>query len=167
MAFGNLVYLSILTDRIPVLPPFAPTHVGEEVAPMLPFGEVFDVPRLSQSLRQPVLEWRDLKTESTMKEQEIIGCWDVWSSEAGQSDARTRRVREHLALDVSYTQAPQEFVDLFTDKPDDKHRSFWAVAALGYPEKRAQYLPTIVSRPSLLTNTTRPPDEDMMCVDYM
>jgi hypothetical protein len=46
--------------RTPILPPFAPIHVNR-IAGFMPFGDVFDVPRLSTALGIEILEWRDLK----------------------------------------------------------------------------------------------------------
>jgi hypothetical protein len=42
-------------------------------------GKVFDLPRLRQSLRIPILEWEDVK-DDTSEEYEAIGCWSVWQA---------------------------------------------------------------------------------------
>jgi hypothetical protein len=82
MMIVNMVYLSTLTDRVAVLPPFMPMHVGSD-APPVPFGEVFDVPRLSKTLGVPLLEWRDIKDPKST-ELETLGCWSVWEAVSGE-----------------------------------------------------------------------------------
>ena len=75
---GNMIYLALITDRIPVIPKFTPSHVlldghvGD-----LPFSDVFDVPRLASLIRSPVLEWRDIKIDENPT-LETMGCWAVW-----------------------------------------------------------------------------------------
>ena len=75
---GNLIYLALITDRIPVIPKFIPSHVlADGHVGDLPFGDVFDVPRLASLIKSPVLEWRDIKTDETPV-VEPMGCWAVW-----------------------------------------------------------------------------------------
>lgn len=78
---GNLIYLALITDRIPVLPKFTPSHVlVEGRVGDLPFGEIFDVPLLSLLLKTPVLEWRDVKIDEPYV-TETMGCWAVWAAQ--------------------------------------------------------------------------------------
>jgi hypothetical protein len=56
----NLLYLADITERIAVIPYFTPTHVGGS-APPLPFGDVFDLPRLQKEIGRPILEWHQVK----------------------------------------------------------------------------------------------------------
>lgn len=80
----NLIYLAILTKRIPIILPFLPSHFRKlgEVGP-LNFGDVFDVPLLSSKLGAPILEWHELKLQNPPKGGgarplvEKIGCWSV------------------------------------------------------------------------------------------
>lgn len=73
----------------------------------VPFGEVFDVPRLSKALGKPVLEWRQVKdlTTANSSELETIGCWNIW--EATQYDdhfaRKSPRTLEELKLGMSIT----------------------------------------------------------------
>lgn len=73
----NYIYLGLLTHRVPILGPFAPTHVGFD-EDLIPFGDIYDVERLSEELRWPVLEWRDVKK---LKDRKIepIGGWTIWA----------------------------------------------------------------------------------------
>ena len=73
----NLIYLGLITDRIPIIPLFNPTHVQN--APSLRFSEIFDLPYLRKALGKPVLEWADVKDPHN-GDLEIIGCWNVWES---------------------------------------------------------------------------------------
>jgi hypothetical protein len=59
---ANLIYLGLLTDRIPILSTFVPVHVGGHVPPIT-FGEIFDLPRLRKELGWPILEWHDVNHE--------------------------------------------------------------------------------------------------------
>lgn len=87
---GNLIYLALITDRIPVIPKFTPSHVlVDGRTGDLPFGDVFDVPRLASLIRSPVLEWRDVKIDDPPV-VETMGCWAVWP-EQQQSDPTPRQ----------------------------------------------------------------------------
>jgi hypothetical protein len=70
--------LAEITDRIPILAMFTPSHIGGHVPPIA-FGDVFDMPRLRQALGRPVLEWREVK-DLQNPDTEIIGCWNTWES---------------------------------------------------------------------------------------
>jgi len=57
--------------RIPVLPPFSPIHVNK-IAGFIPFGDVFDIPRLSSALGGlQILEWRDIKHVAPTDSEEL------------------------------------------------------------------------------------------------
>jgi len=82
-----LIYLARLTERVAVLPPFIPSHIGGE-AGSIPFGRVFNTTRLGQGIGIPVVEWQDVKKPDTgMKDD--MGCWDIW--EASQPDEHEPR----------------------------------------------------------------------------
>jgi len=60
------------------VPKFTPSHVlVDGHVDDLPFGEVFDVPRLASLIRSPVLEWSDVKIDETPV-VESMGCWAIW-----------------------------------------------------------------------------------------
>ncbi|KAI6047922.1 hypothetical protein EDC04DRAFT_36455 [Pisolithus marmoratus] len=133
MTIGNLLYLALITERVPILTSFVPSHIGPE-APPIPFGHVFDVPRLSKALRIPVLEWDQVKdvNSSTLDE---LGCWAVWPVVAEGASPRDSDLISLLSLDLSYTRAP-DWVKLTPPGIDDKHVSLWSLARLAYPEAR-------------------------------
>lgn len=89
----NLIYLGILTDRVPVVGMFTPSHIGGHVPP-IDFGEVFDVPRLRELMQRPLVEWYELKNRSSNVVDEL-GCWNVW--EAVQD--REHRPRQSFLAD--------------------------------------------------------------------
>jgi len=125
MASVHTIQLALLTHRIPILPPFAPSHTGPKSG-LLGFSEVFDVPRLSQALNLPILDWHDVKetTNPTPNpinvelygdrwndyyggETEEIGCWSLWMTQMGKgAPAREGRIPEAFGLDVSWTPVP-------------------------------------------------------------
>lgn len=165
MTYINLIYMAYITKpRVPVIGQFHPTHVGEE-AGFLHFGDVFDVPRLSGLIRMPVLEWRDIKQESS-KEVEEIGCWSAWAI-SGPDDDQPRHsfIPEILNLDISYTDAPKDAK--MTPWPGDWFVSFWPLAALAYPQGRKEALEEHEPRAGPIHGNTLPPDEQMVCYDFL
>ncbi|KAG6879487.1 hypothetical protein C0992_002210 [Termitomyces sp. T32_za158] len=100
MTYINLIYLAIITERIPVIPMFTPSHIGHTVPPV-DFGLVFDVPRLRKTLNIPVLEWHDVKDRDS-KEVDDIGCWNTWEAVKPSDDhPRHSFVTDHLKLGAS------------------------------------------------------------------
>lgn len=74
----NLIYLGILTNRVPVIGRFTPSHIGG-YNPSIDFGEVFDVPRLRELMQKPLLEWHEVKNRDSDVVEEL-GCWNVWEA---------------------------------------------------------------------------------------
>jgi len=162
MTYMNLIYLAIITDRIPIIPVFVPSHIGN--VPPIDFGLVFDVPRLRKSLGIPVLEWNEVKDRHSEAVEEI-GCWNTW--EAVQTrDAYPRRSPnpDQLKLDISYTKAPT-WIKLIPNFEHDMHSTFWALAALAFPETRAANLVPPLESPN--NHVLLPPDEHVLCYDYL
>ena len=62
-----------MSERVPILPRFAPTHVGND-AGFIPVSEIFDLKRLGKTIRTPVLEW-DMLKNYTRENMEDLGCW--------------------------------------------------------------------------------------------
>lgn len=71
----NLIYLAVLAGRVPVIGDFAAAHMHGNPG-FLPVSEVYDLPRLAETLQMPILEWRDLKNRSS-RIMEEIGCWSL------------------------------------------------------------------------------------------
>lgn len=70
----------MLTERVPIIGPFTPSHIGGDAGNVL-FSDVFDVDYLSEKIGMPVLEWHEVKNLSTPEpEVEDIGCWSVWQA---------------------------------------------------------------------------------------
>lgn len=82
----NLLLISSYSTRVPVLPPFIvdQRHLGPKSsnAQPLPVSEVFEVQKLAQMLRRPILEWQHVKNTS-MKGTDDIGCWSVFKATHG------------------------------------------------------------------------------------
>ncbi|KAJ7070890.1 hypothetical protein C8F01DRAFT_1244580 [Mycena amicta] len=134
----NLIYLGLITDRVPIIPMFIPSHVGGSVPP-IPFGEVFDVPRLRNELGKPVLEWRDVKDQNST-ELDDIGCWNVWESvQYREAFPRRSRIPDDLRLDISYTKTPS-WIKMIPNYEHDQHVTFWSLATLAFPTTRAASL---------------------------
>lgn len=163
MTYGNLIYFGLMSDRIPIVGSFTPSHVGGHVTPV-PFGEVFDVPRLRRLLGKPILEWREVKNENST-EIDDLGCWNIWeTSQEAEKKPRGSRLPVDLGLDLSYTLAPS-WIKLYPQFPNDFHCSLFSLLALAFPHFRNEYLTT--PRPSPLHEVSLPPDEQLLCFDYL
>ena len=84
----------MLTERVPIVGPFTPSHIGGDAGEIL-FSEVFDIDYLSQTIRIPVLQWSEVKDTSSL-EVEDIGCWSVW--QAVQTRESRPRMTNALSL---------------------------------------------------------------------
>ncbi|KAG6831771.1 hypothetical protein H0H92_007923 [Tricholoma furcatifolium] len=78
----------------------------------LPFGEIFDLKGLRESLRKPVLEWSDVKSLPPRLSLEApsyieqIGCWSTRPPNQ-KEPILAHNLLHHLGLDVSYTRLPE------------------------------------------------------------
>lgn len=77
MTYANLIYLGLITGRVPIVHLFNNAHTPD--TPSIPFHSVFDLDRLSNELQLPVIEWDEVKN-STSTEVEELGCWNVWEA---------------------------------------------------------------------------------------
>ncbi|KZP06147.1 hypothetical protein FIBSPDRAFT_764866 [Athelia psychrophila] len=159
MTYANLIYLARLTGRVPVIPTFIPSHVRGDAGP-IPFGEIFNTTRLGEAIGIPVIEWQDIKAPSSNYVDEI-GCWSIWQATREDDSPRGSAMISQLNLDISYTKAPQ-WAKLNPDDENENHAAFWSLATLGFPDHDL-----IPPRPSELHNALLPPDEQMLCFDYM
>ncbi|KAF8311624.1 hypothetical protein DL93DRAFT_2139392 [Clavulina sp. PMI_390] len=168
MTYINYIYIGILTHRIPIIGPFAPTHVGFD-EDLIPFGEIYDVERLASEIGHPVVEWRDVKKPYKEGEPfEALGGWSVWARWDSIRDhmPRGNRMTTPLGLDVSYTNTPESF-KLKKDEPRDPHVSFNEVARLAYPRYREELIRTEHrwrSEGALAHDS--PPDEQVLTIDF-
>jgi hypothetical protein len=175
MTIANLIHLGLLTGRTTILPPFAPSHVGRD-APLVPFSEIFDVPRMSATFRQPFVEWHEVKDiDST--EIDTLGCWSVWDAvrKEGPRDSLLYKVQNLGAFgflsfcvcgaadvnpDISYTSVPE-----WAALGSDSHVTFARLSKLGFPEWRSRSLSG--AKPSPLMQTVLEPDEQLLCYDFL
>ncbi|KAF8160717.1 hypothetical protein B0H34DRAFT_349230 [Crassisporium funariophilum] len=113
MSYVNMIYLGTISNRVPIIPPFGPDHHISGEAGALPFGQIFNLTRLRQAIRQPVLEWLDVKdlpsarsiSKPADSELEQLGCWSTRHGN-DPKPARVASVMNNLQFDVSYTRAP-------------------------------------------------------------
>ena len=186
----NMVYLGTLTDRVPIIPPFAPDHhicqsllfssknkilillrgCSASSAGIIPFGDIFDLEHLRHVLRSPILEWRDVKKlphddPYSTSEIENLGCWSA-RREGAKGPNRAVNVVHHLGLDVAYTRVPQATL-LKPHDPEDHHVVFSQLAATIYPVRplvSPQSLPRFVPSP---LGQSLCPDEKLACFDFL
>ncbi|CAK5273569.1 unnamed protein product [Mycena citricolor] len=161
----NLIYLALLTERVPIVPFFVPLHVSQnnfERGQTLDFGEVFDIPRLSKAIRKPVLEWWEVKNRST-ETVDTLGCWNLWQAVSSKHDTpHWTHTPVRLNIDVSYTQAPS-WIQLYED--DSNHMKFSSLSALSFPQKRSESL--LAPAPAPRTGAVLPPDQQVLCYDNL
>ncbi|EIN08127.1 hypothetical protein PUNSTDRAFT_102890 [Punctularia strigosozonata HHB-11173 SS5] len=167
MTIGNMVYLATLTDRVPIIPPWMPNRLLDaNVQKPLPFGEVFDVPRLARKLRRPVLEWHQVKDYSAGDSVlETIGCYTVWGSvKPGESrDPSPSSLIPLLNLDISWNNMPSS-ISLGYDTA-----SIWRLASLLYPSARQRAIDAgeIKPSPSGFKGELVLPDDQFTCYDLL
>lgn len=178
--YHHLLWHAILTRRVAVLPPFKALHIGQEEA-NLPFGEIFDVPRLSSALGIGVIEWRDLKQPvGSDDDVEQIGCW---STHMAHHDGRPIHSATEGTLGLGRSSFPLVNQLDLTDIVDVSQWSVPVVANLSdqpwmtYDHVLAA-LDQNTTRRELLANppyppapdgngTTLEPDTQMQCFDFM
>ncbi|CAE6442897.1 unnamed protein product [Rhizoctonia solani] len=176
MEVVSLVYLSILTRRVPVVPAFLAEHFGKatDIAPT-PFSDVFDLPYLSEKLGISLVEWHELKrtayssADGPRPEIEKIGCW---STTAGYKDSRPSYTysAEVYGLDVSYTPVPSTFSLTHGTDPDTYMWSIWGLASLGFARSRARVISDQFRKAFPLQSSPDQklePDETMLCWDVL
>ncbi|KAG8881090.1 hypothetical protein FRB98_004547 [Tulasnella sp. 332] len=170
MTYVNIVLLAQLTRRIPIIPPFAPSHVGYNES-HLRFSDVFDVPRMTEALHMPILDWQDVKTNiglDTGVAFDKVGCWSSWAPMENEGPragmARGNGLERRLGLDISYTRVPES-----CKMPEGQlHVSSWQLATLGF---RSGWLhgtqenqPMVSEGPSTHRMV---PDEQLLCFDFL
>jgi len=165
-----MIYLGTITDRVPIIPPFAPDHHISSSAGIIPFGDIFDLEHLRHVLRIPILEWRDVKklpyhNPYSTSEIEDLGCWSTHKENA-TVPIRAENVVHHLGLDVAYTRVPLA-TRLKPHDSQDHHVVFSQLAATIYPLRplvSPQSLPRFA--PSPLGHSLGP-DEKLTCFDFL
>lgn len=166
MAFSNLIYLGMISSRIPILPPFPPSlsHIGKG-GKYINYGEVFDLPRLRRSLRTPILEWKDVKQEGSPV-VDALGCWSIWAGMTTGGAYMRNALVDHLNLDISYTSIPHTPL---VHNSTDPHTSFWDLSSVLFPKgrKAALSLSTTKRFPSPIRDATLEPNEQLACFDIM
>ncbi|KAI0756814.1 hypothetical protein C8Q80DRAFT_1215643 [Daedaleopsis nitida] len=163
MTYANLIYLGILTERVPIIAMFTPSHIGGD-AETIPFGEVFDVPRFIQESGVQILEWDEVK-DSESDVVDDLGCWNIWEAvQYKEHHPRDSAVPDWLNIDISYTKAPN-WVKSIPDYPHDMCSTFWALARLGFPQERAKNIGS--PAPSPKHQLTLDPDDHLLCYDYL
>ncbi|KAJ6547863.1 hypothetical protein B0H10DRAFT_2170100 [Mycena sp. CBHHK59/15] len=165
MLYTNLIYLGLITERVPIIPLFTPMHVAEGPShgPTLDFGDVFDIPRLQRALRKPILEWRQVKDPQS-KSVDPLGCWNLWEAvQNTNAGPHWTVMHERLKLDISYTTAPS-WIKILPNDNGDPHAAFWALARLQSPKQRAMNLRTPARSPN---GVSLPPDDHLLCFDNL
>ncbi|EJT99009.1 hypothetical protein DACRYDRAFT_101597 [Dacryopinax primogenitus] len=164
MTYGNLLYLSLLTQRVPVLGPFVPSHLSS-TAGYIPFSDVFDIAHLAKSMNAPVLEWGDLKSVEEGVEEEL-GCWSAWMATSREiKDPRWSWIPGVFGLDISYTPLPYDH-KMFPEQDNEPHLKYGKLMQLSFPSERARALSLSSPRGTKSGNPLLPSDH-LLCFDQM
>ncbi|KAJ6477222.1 hypothetical protein DFH09DRAFT_1266420 [Mycena vulgaris] len=167
IAYIHLIYLALLTERVPIVPFFRPYYhltqsVDQRNGPNMEFGQVFDIPRLERGLGKRVLEWWQVKDHDSTT-VDVLGCWNIaQATNHFNTGPHEDSMPDLLKLDISYTTAPT-WIKLYPDSPGDPFFTFSSLASLAYPEKRNENLQ--MPLPSPILKASLPPDEQLLCFD--
>ncbi|KAG8939151.1 hypothetical protein FRC03_006517 [Tulasnella sp. 419] len=175
MVYCNLIYLAIVSSRVPIIPPFVPAafHLGSGGL-IEDFSEFFDLPSLRTSLHQPIIEWSQVKkaaysgNELGLEDviEEPFGCWSNWVAFGPDKKPSRSILPDFLKLDLSYTPSPS-FAKLVERR--DMHSSFWGLSAMMYPDGRSKALKEKSAVPSYgpHQNQSLLPDDQLACFDIL
>ncbi|KAG8985443.1 hypothetical protein FRB93_005829 [Tulasnella sp. JGI-2019a] len=176
----NLIYLGMISDRVPILSPFIPSaHLGDGQHPYLDFGKVYDMARLRRALQIPIVEWSAVKRAPYGQPPEVgtgfhpkkgpnveeLGCWASRYVTAKYITDDTTAA-QLLQLDISFTTLPPRM--LTEPGPGAYHVKFWGLASVLFPDGRRDVLSEEVPR-KVAGGTTSyyEPDEQLACFDNL
>lgn len=159
------------TDHVPILPPFTPNwlHFREDeesghLHRSIPFGQVFNVSRLTHALHRPILEWKDVKNPNSTHVDDI-GCWSLYQTTSREGLVRESRAPSLIGADISYTPMPRA-VKMNLDDPGDYHSTYAQLAGFLHTKTPFEQL-GVESSPSRLHGTVLPPNKNLVCIDYL
>lgn len=178
MEMTSLIYLSLLTNRVPIIPAFLPDHFGS-LANAVPtnFGDIFDTPYLANQLGVPIVEWHELKRPTyappggPVPVPEELGCWSLTAG--NQISGGRPTVSNSIPLyelNVSWTPVPSTFTLTHGADPQTYMWSMWGLASLGFPKSRARVLPGELPKTVPLNDGSGKklePDEQLLCFDLL
>ncbi|KAJ3544446.1 hypothetical protein NMY22_g2773 [Coprinellus aureogranulatus] len=177
IAYMHLIYLAVITQRIPIVPPMIPPGWVPIDAGMIPFGELFNLTTLRANLRHPVLEWAEVKaipsnasvevdTELSDPTVEDFGCWSTNKRTVG-SPTWVKGAENVLRIDMSFTRIP-DFAYMNESNKAEVHTTFPALSSLVWPKHpnaATRNLPLMAK--SRLHQHSLPPDEQLACFDLL
>ncbi|KAG9043786.1 hypothetical protein FS837_009131, partial [Tulasnella sp. UAMH 9824] len=179
----NTIHLGLISDRIPILFPIIGCEVQVGVgAETLSAGSFFDLPRLSEAIKHPVLDWQDVKKarfdqahhltdHSPHKDDELLGCWSIVQTFDESKKPLGREGPHFLHLDIQYTAVPHSVK--LNGTGAGWHTSFDGLAHLMTPAGRSEAfsleppLPTYGKRPLPPTTPHPKPDDQVACFDNL
>ncbi|KAK7031517.1 hypothetical protein R3P38DRAFT_2924116 [Favolaschia claudopus] len=164
ISYMNLIYLGLITERIPIVPRFTPVNMPEN-SPELDFGEVFDILRLQQGLDLPVLEWHQVKDPNSQFLDDL-GCWNILNS-MFHTSGMYHPPPGSLKLDISYT-TPPDWVQYRGELNDWQypHTLFWPLASLAFTDTR-KWTPNEPERSPVHEVSLSPDEGQMLCYDML
>ncbi|KAJ7173651.1 hypothetical protein C8R46DRAFT_119249 [Mycena filopes] len=163
IAYMNMIYLGLVTERIPIIPRLIPINMPPN-STELDFGEVFDIPRLQKAIGLPILEWPQVKVPHSNVVDDL-GCWSVLDMVRHRT-GQLYLPPDSLKLDISAT-TPPSWVKYPAElnHPRSPHILIWPLASLAFSEGRS-WTPK-APEPSREHKVSLPPDDHLFCVDTL
>ncbi|KAJ7035514.1 hypothetical protein C8F04DRAFT_1037146 [Mycena alexandri] len=161
--YMNLIYLGLITDRVPIIPRFIPIDMPPN-SPELDFGEVFDIPRFQEAVGLPIIHWPQVKVPNSDVVDDV-GCWNV-QNVMWHTSGLFHGPPASLKLDISYT-TPPDWVEYPAELNDPQfpHMLIWPLASLAFSETRS-WTPK-EPETSRDHKVALPPDEQLFCIDML
>ncbi|KAF9527347.1 hypothetical protein CPB83DRAFT_907750 [Crepidotus variabilis] len=173
IGYVNMIYLGTLSNRISIIPPFVPERPNDIAFSVtaIPFGYVFNISRAQGAMRQPIVEWMEVKNlvdaMSTAVQpasaREPLGCW---STQPASGVNALHPVVNNLGLDVGYTRLP---LDIFVQDGHAEEAVLQFGRTVGYIDPVhpiRQPSSFALMQPSFLGHRLTP-DEQLTCIDNL
>ncbi|KAF6758039.1 hypothetical protein DFP72DRAFT_808302 [Ephemerocybe angulata] len=175
IAYMHLIYLGILSNRIPIIPPILPPGWVPIDAGIILFGDIYNLTTLRDRIRHPVLEWSDVKAIPSTADVQVdftptdpveqLGCWSVRPRSA-DDPTWVRGAENVLKIDLSFTRVPS-FSYFNQSDENEIFVTFPALASLVYAKHpHPSFHQGPLMRASRLGSELRP-EEQLACFDFL
>jgi hypothetical protein len=110
----NMIYLGFLTNHIPIIGMFTPSHIGGDIPP-IDVSEVFDLARFQLIVQKP--EWHQVKNRNSTNYESPLGARSL----VDQNVTLNSPVTPDQTRDCFHTLFWKQGCDDVEDDDDDSH----------------------------------------------